>query len=220
MEKITRRYFFRLSGLFAAGALGAALTACSQEPAGNSNSTLTSTSPNESASSNAADNSGSNTGKILVAYYSAQGHTKKVAETVANELGADIFEIVPKEAYTDDDLDWTKDGSRVNAEHDDESKRDIPLVNATPDNLASYDKIILGYPIWLAIAAWPTNHFAIDNDFTGKEIVTFCTSASSGLGNSTELLADAAGSGDWQGGKRFSSSANESEVREWAQTLK
>ena len=218
MDKISRRKFLQLGGLFAAGAFGATLTGCSQQSEGNKSASGGANGASSSSSSAAGSDAESGS-KVLVAYYSAQGHTKKVAKTIADELGADIFEIVPKEPYSDDDLDWTKDASRVNAEHDDESKRDIPLVKSAPDNLASYDKIILGYPIWWAIAAWPTDHFAIDNDFTGKEIVTFCTSTSSGLGQSTDLLADAAGSGDWQAGMRFSSSASESEVTEWAKTL-
>lgn len=217
MDKITRRNFLRLSGLFAAGALGSTLAGCSQSSeSSNANGSGSSAPADQQASSS----SGSTGSRTLVAYYSAQGHTAKVAKTVADELGADLFEIVPSEPYTDDDLDWTDDNSRVSVEHNDEGKRDVSLSKATPDNFASYDKIVLGYPIWWGIAAWPTDHFAVDNDFTGKEIVTFCTSASSGLGQSNELLADAAGSGDWQDGMRFSSSASDSEVREWAASLK
>ena len=157
-----------------------------------------------------------NAGKVLVAYYSAQNHTKHVAETVADELGADIFEIVPEQVYSDSDLDWTDPNSRVSQEHDDESLRDVPLAQTTPDGWEGYDTVIIGYPIWWGIAAWPCDRFVSDNDFTGKKVIPFCTSSSSGIGQSAQLLADAAGTGDWQEGQRFSSGVSDSEVRSWA----
>lgn len=209
MQSISRRNFLGLGTLAALGLAGGALTGCSenQNSAGASSSKVGSTS------------AGSSNGKTLVAYYSAQGHTKRVAQTIADELDADIFEIVPNQVYTDDDLDWTDDDSRVSREHGDESLRDVPLSKTAPDGFENYDTVIMGYPIWWAIAAWPCDHFASDNDFTGKKVVTFCTSASSGLGDSTDLLAKAAGTGDWQDGQRFSSSASEDEVRTWAKSL-
>ncbi|WP_322154798.1 flavodoxin [Paratractidigestivibacter sp.] len=199
------------AGIFAAGGT---LSACSSN---NGNDTQASTANNDEQQvqgSGAASNATSS-GKVLVAYYSAQGHTKRVAEAAADELGADLFEIVPAEVYTDDDLNWTNDQSRVTREYEDESLRDTPLAQTTPDNWADYDTVLLGYPIWWAIAAWPCNHFATDNDFTGKKVIPFCTSASSGLGQSGKLLAEAAGTGDWQDGQRFSSGASDSEVRTW-----
>ena len=126
------------------------------------------------------------------------------------------LEVAPAEVYTDDDLNWTNDQSRVTREYEDESLRDTPLAQTTPDNWADYDTVLLGYPIWWAIAAWPCDHFATDNGFTGKKVIPFCTSVSSGLGQSGKLLADAAGTGGWQDGKRFSSGASDSEVRTWA----
>ncbi len=200
------------AGIFAAGGT---LSACSSS---NGNDTQASTANNDEQQvqgSGAASNATSS-GKVLVAYYSAQGHTKRVAEAAADELGADLFEIVPAEVYTDDDLNWTNDQSRVTREYEDEGLRDTPLAQTTPDNWADYDTVLLGYPIWWAIAAWPCNHFATDNDFTGKKVIPFCTSASSGLGQSGKLLAEAAGTGDWQDGQRFSSGASDSEVRTWA----
>lgn len=158
-------------------------------------------------------------GKVLVAYYSAQGHTKAVAETLADELGADLFEIVPQEPYSEADLTWTDNNSRVTREHENESLRDTPLVQSAPANFADYDTVLVGYPIWWAVAAWPTDHFATDNDFTGKRVITFCTSSSSGLADSSQLLAQAAGTGAWEDGKRFSSSAPDSEVRAWARQI-
>ena len=158
-------------------------------------------------------------GNVLVAYYSAQGHTEAVAQTIADELGADLFEVTPAEPYADVDLNWNNPESRVSREHDDESLRDVPLEQVAPDGWADYDTVLLGYPIWWGIAAWPVDGFVTGNDWEGKTVVPFCTSASSGLGRSGELLAQEAGAGDWREGQRFSSGADESEVRDWASGL-
>ena len=158
-------------------------------------------------------------GKTLVVYYSATGSTKAVAQTIADVTGADLFEIIPVEPYTDEDLNWTNDNSRVNAEHNDESKRDIPLTNTTPDNWEQYDTVYVGYPIWWAIAAWPVNNFVKNNDFTGKTVVPFCTSASSGIGQSGELLEEMAGTGTWLSGERFSSGVSADKVEDWVNSL-
>lgn len=121
-------------------------------------------------------------GNVLVAYYSAQGHTEAVAQTIADELGADVFEVTPAEPYTDDDLNWTDDNSRVSQEHEDESLRDVELTQVTPDGWEDYDTVLVGYPIWWGIAAWPIDNFISGNDWDGKTVIPFCTSASSGLG--------------------------------------
>ncbi len=157
--------------------------------------------------------------KILVVYYSATGSTKAVAETIADTAGADLFEITPVDPYTSDDLNWTNDNSRVSVEHNDESKRDVPLTKTTPDNWADYDTVFIGYPIWWGIAAWPVNNFITGNDFTGKTVIPFCTSASSGLGQSGELLAEIAGTGNWKNGERFSSGASSSDIESWVNGL-
>ena len=169
-----------------------------------------------------SNNTGENTqvsGKVLVVYYSAQNHTKNVAEKIARNLGADAFEIVPEEVYTAEDLDWTTDGSRVNREHNDESLRDIALVSTDVPNWEDYDTILIGYPIWWGIAAWPVDNFVKDNDFSGKTVIPFCTSTSSGLGQSGELLKQMANGGNWQTGHRFSSSATDAEIKTWTDSL-
>ena len=160
--------------------------------------------------------SGSNT---LVVYFSASNNTESVANTIADELDADIFELIPVNPYTSADLNWTTPGSRVNREHEDESLRDIALAADTVENWEQYDNVIIGYPIWWGIAAWPVNNFVKNNDFTGKTVIPFCTSTSSGMGQSGTLLAEMAGTGDWQGGQRFQSGASESTVRNWAAGL-
>ena len=157
--------------------------------------------------------------KTLVVYFSASGSTKAVAETIADELDADIFELVPTQPYSSDDLNWTVSGSRVNREHDDESLRDIALTQTTPANWDDYDTVLIGYPIWWGIAAWPVNNFVKDNNFTGKTVIPFCTSSSSGLGQSGDLLENMANGGTWQSGQRFSSGASSSTVRDLAAGL-
>ena len=160
-----------------------------------------------------------NSGNVLVVYFSASGNTEAVAEMIAETLDADLFELVPMDPYTDDDLNWTVDGSRVNLEHDDTSLRDIALVTDTVENWDSYDTVFIGYPIWWGIAAWPVNSFVEANDFADKTVIPFCTSSSSGLGESGELLAELAGTGDWQEGQRFRSNASESDVVAWLEEL-
>ncbi len=157
--------------------------------------------------------------KILVAYYSAQNHTKGVAEVIANELKADTFVITPKEPYTESDLDWTDDNSRVNAEHNNPDTRHIELVTNSPENFDDYDVIFVGYPIWWGSASWVLDDFIKNNDFTGKTVIPFCTSQASGLGESGKELEKAAGSGNWLEGKRFSENFDEKEVRQWVNSL-
>lgn len=159
------------------------------------------------------------TGKALVVYYSGSGNTARVARDIADAADADLFEIVPTEVYTDSDLDWRDANSRVNREHDDESLRDVPLTTTTVENWDSYDTVFIGYPIWWGIAAWPVDGFVKANDFTGKTVIPFATSASSGMGQSGTLLADMAGSGDWQEGQRFASGASAADVQDWVSGL-
>jgi len=158
-------------------------------------------------------------GKTLVVYYSATGSTENVARIIADVTGGGLFELEPVEPYSSDDLDWTNDDSRVTREHENESERVVELASTTVDNWSEYDTVFIGYPIWWGIAAWPVNEFMKNNDFTGKTVIPFCTSASSGLGESGELLEEMAGTGDWQEGQRFSSGASEDDVRAWVEDL-
>lgn len=158
-------------------------------------------------------------GKTLVVYYSATGNTEEAANYIAAATNADIFALEPKNPYTDADLDWTDDNSRVVYEHDNPEARDVELAAVTVPDWESYDTVFIGYPIWWGIAAWPVDSFVKENDFTGKTVVPFCTSASSGLGESGELLAELAGTGDWLEGERFSSSVSEDTVRTWVESL-
>ncbi|OZG67547.1 flavodoxin [Bifidobacterium eulemuris] len=181
----------------------------------------------QSSTDSAQNDSGSSTSTsepvtdatVLVAYYSATGTTAAVAEQIAAATGGDLFEIEAADPYSDDDLDWTDNDSRVSREHDDPDSRDVELVSAAVDGWDSYDVVFIGYPIWWGIAAWPTSSFVVANDFTGKTVVPFCTSSSSGLGSSGTQLAELAGTGDWLEGQRFGSSTSDDDVRSWVEGL-
>ncbi len=162
-------------------------------------------------------------GSVLVVYFSATGNTEQVANYIAEYMGGDIFELVPVEPYTSADLRWTDDNSRVVHEYAEKQAgtlETVELTDVTVENWENYDTVFLGFPIWWYEAAWPVYDFVESNDFTGKTIYTFCTSSSSGLGDSTEVLAAmAGGNGTWLNGHRFSSSASQSTVESWLDTL-
>ena len=180
------------------------------------------TEPSESSSTAPAESEPETqpeTGKTLVVYSSASGNTERVAKDIAEAAGADLFEIVPTEVYTSEDLNWTNPDSRVSREHDDESLRDVPLTTTEVPDWDSYDTVFIGYPIWWGIAAWPVDTFVKNNDFTGKTVIPFATSSSSGMGQSGSLLADMAGTGEWQEGQRFSSGVSSDDVQSWVNGL-
>lgn len=158
-------------------------------------------------------------GRTLVVYYSATGNTEAVANYIAQATGGDLFELEPVDPYTDEDLNWTGENSRVVYEHDNEDARDVELVADTVDNWDEYDTVFIGYPIWWGIAAWPVDTFVEANDFTGKTVIPFCTSSSSELGESGQLLADLAGTGEWLEGMRFRSGVDEEDVTSWVESL-
>ncbi len=158
-------------------------------------------------------------GRVLVAYFSATGNTEAVAGYIAQATGGDLFEITPADPYTVDDLNWTDENSRVVYEYENPDERDTELAADTPDGWEDYDVIFLGYPIWWYDAAWPVDGFVEANDFTGKTVIPFCTSSSSGLGESGSRLAELAGAGDWLEGQRFPSSASQADVEAWVDGL-
>ena len=158
--------------------------------------------------------------RTLIVFYSAEGHTKKIAEMIGKNLGADLYEIDLENPYSKEDLDWTNPDSRASQENDEPKLREnIRLKNPVPPNWENYDRVILGYPIWWGIAAWPTNAFVKSNDWSHKTVLPFCTSHTSGLGDSDLLLKAEAGSGNWQNGIRFFQDANAIKVKAWTDTL-
>ena len=163
-NKISRRQFLQTAGASAAALL---LASCS----GNSASSVSSSSvaSSEAASSAAASSEATSTvtttGKTLVVYFSATGTTQGVAQTIADTVGADLFEVVPSDPYTSDDLNWTNNDSRVSREHNDEGLRAVALESTDVDGWDDYDTVFIGYPIWWGIAAWPMSSFVAVNDF-------------------------------------------------------
>lgn len=217
VNDFSRRSF--LKGALALGALtpmSALLSACGStgnEPIGDLKSTGSNA---ESAPPGPASPSAS--GSVLMAYYSATGNTKSVAETIADQLNAATFELAPKQPYSRDDLNYSNDDSRVSREHED-ANRHTELETVTPEGFDTYGTIFVGYPIWWQEAAWPIDDFIKGNDFSGKTVIPFCTSASSPLGDSGELLAQMAGAGNWQEGMRFSSAASKNDIEDWLSGL-
>ena len=204
----------KLTALILAAVLVLSLAAC-----GTANNAATDTQPTNAPASAAPDASAAPSGKVLVVYYSASGNTERVAKDIADAAGADLFEITPTEVYSDDDLNWRNSDSRVSREHDDESLRDVPLTMTEVPDWDSYDTVFIGYPIWWGIAAWPVDNFVKANDFTGKTVIPFATSTSSGMGQSGNLLRDLAGTGDWQDGQRFRSNASADDAADWVSSL-
>ena len=155
--------------------------------------------------------------RILIAYFSATGTTARAAERLAEATGGTLYAIVPARPYTPDDLDWHDKRSRSSAEMNDPQAR--PAIGGRQPDTEDYDTVFIGYPIWWGIAAWPVDNFVKGNDFTGKTVIPFCTSSSSGLGDSGNLLEEMAGTGDWQEGHRFSSGASDADAADWVASL-
>ena len=206
-------------------ALCLALSACgggqgdSTENGSGSGSGSESDTPSEGETDGEEGGETTKSGSVLVAYFSAQNHTEAVAQYIAEATNADTFEITPVNPYSSDDLDWTDNNSRVSREHEDESLRVVELEKETPDGWDDYKTVFIGYPIWWGIAAWPVNGFVEANDFTGKTVIPFCTSSSSGLGQSAENLKEMANGGEWLEGRRFPSGASQDTVEEWVESL-
>ena len=200
------------------------LAACSNnQPQTNDSSESLSEPTTESAETpadiSASESSESENGKTLVVYFSATGNTEAAATYIAQETGGDLFELEPAEPYTDEDLNYSNEDSRVSREHEDESLRDVELAADTVENWDEYDTVFIGYPIWWDIAAWPVNDFVKSNDFTGKTVIPFATSATDDIGESGKLLEEMAGTGNWLEGERFSSSVSKDAVTEWIEGL-
>ena len=153
------------------------------------------------------------TKKVLVAVFSASGVTRKVGEEIARIAGADFYEIVPKQIYTPADLDWMNKKSRSSVEMNDPSAR--PEVAGSAINMASYDTVIVGFPIWWGIAPRIIETFLESYDFSGKKIIPFCTSGGSGVGRSdTALHKNVSGNVKWEKGIQINR-PNETQIRRW-----
>lgn len=151
--------------------------------------------------------------KILVAVFSASGVTKAVGEEIARIANADFFEIVPKERYTSDDLNWMNKQSRSSVEMNDPSAR--PEISGTVADMAAYDAVIVGFPIWWGVAPRIIETFLESYDFSGKTLLPFCTSGGSGVGKSdTSLHKNVSGDVTWAKGVQINR-PDEKEIRKW-----
>lgn len=192
-----------ITGLLMAVAL-VTLTAC-----GDSTGTASPAAGGEAKAAAAAQS------KALVVYFSASGNTKRVAETIAESKKADVFEIKPSQPYTQEDLNYRDNSSRVVKEHAQPKLR--PAYAGDVANWDNYDTVYIGYPVWWQQAPHVVYTFVEKHNFTGKKVIPFCTSVSSPLGNSGENLAKAAGTGNWQQGIRFNSGVSKNEIVDWLQ---
>ncbi len=155
--------------------------------------------------------------KKLVAYFSASGVTAKVAQTLAEAINADIFEIAPKIPYTEEDLNWMDEKSRSTIEMKDPSSR--PEIKSRRDNMNEYDTIFVGFPIWWYVAPTIINTFLESYDLTGKTIIPFATSGGSDMGKTNEKLAPSCKGAKLLEGKRFASHVSGKELAAWADSL-
>jgi len=157
-------------------------------------------------------------GKVLVAYFSASGVTRGVAEKLARAIGADLYEIKPNVPYTRADLNWQDKKSRSSLEMSDKSSR--PAIAAGNANIAAYDVVFLGFPIWWYIAPTIVNTFLESNDFSGKTIIPFATSGSSGLGESVQYLKGSTDpSATWKEGKLLNGTQTTQSLTAWVKSL-
>ncbi len=152
--------------------------------------------------------------KALVAFFSASGVTKKLASNLADAIGADLFEIVPEKTYTGEDLNWQNSNSRSSVEMNDRSCR--PVIASKVENMAQYSVVYIGFPVWWYREPSIIDTFAESYDFSGKTIVPFATSGSSGIGDSGKNLAGIAKGAKVEEGRRFRADASSDELKEWA----
>ncbi len=169
---------------------------------------------NTTETENTAEASESN---ALVVYFSATGTTRGVAEAAASAASADLYEIVPVEVYTEDDLNYNDNSSRSTTEQNDASAR--PEISGTVENWDQYDVVFIGYPIWWSEEPRIMDTFVESYDFSNKTVIPFCTSGGSGIGRSGSNLEELANGGTWLEGERFQSSVSESDITEWLSGL-
>lgn len=155
--------------------------------------------------------------KILVAYFSATGTTKGVAQEISSALGADLYEMIPEEPYSDKDLNYNDDNSRSTIEMKNPSAR--PAISGSVENMKQYDLIFLGYPIWWGEAPRIVSTFVESYDFSGKTIVPFCTSGGSDISSSASNLEKMTNGASWISGKRFSRNSSHEEIADWLNGL-
>ena len=155
--------------------------------------------------------------KVLVAYFSASGTTKDVAEKLAKAANADLFEIKPVQPYTNADLDWTNKTSRSTVEMKDPSSR--PAIVEKLSNMADYDTVFVGFPIWWYVAPTIIDTFLESYDFSGKTIIPFATSGGSGMGKTVDIFKKLLGNGVTVESGKMLNRANETEIKAWLKSF-
>ena len=164
------------------------------------------------------EKTGEENSKVLVAYFSATGTTKTLAEYAADAMGADLYEIVPEEPYTDDDLNYNDHNARATVEQNDKNVR--PAISGSVENMEQYEIVFLAFPIWWGEEPRIMDTFVEAYDFSGKTIVPFCTSGSSGIGSSGENMQSLSkGDATWLDGERLSSSSSREDIADWINGL-
>lgn len=202
--------------LFTLSACGTAQTRPSTSPAESTSPTPEAT-PDPTPEPTPSDAPEVEAARILVAYFSATGNTETVAGYLAESLSADTYTITPETPYTTDDLNWRDEASRSVQEHNDHSIR--PAISGSLEDMDEYDVIFLGYPLWWGDAPLIVRTFLESYDLAGKTIVPFCTSSSSGFGDSGKNLEEFAPDALWQDGERFTGRSTQDDVAEWLETL-
>ena len=155
--------------------------------------------------------------KALVAYFSASGVTKKLAERLAKTTGADLHEIQPEVPYTSEDLNWMDKKSRSTIEMTDKTIR--PAITDKVENMASYDVVFVAFPIWWYVAPTIVNTFLEQYDLSGKKIVPVATSGGSGMGSTNEKLAPSCPGAILMKGKMLNGLLSQEELKAWVKSL-
>ena len=182
-----------------------------------SNSSQTAQQENLSADGDSYEPAAEEETNVLVAYFSATGNTENIARYIQTILDADLYEIVPEEPYTDEDLNYSDDNCRANREQNDPNAR--PAITGTLEHPEDYDVLFLGYPIWWGQSPKNIYTFLERYDFDGVTIIPFCTSGSSGIGSSAENLHALVPDANWLAGQRFDGGASQEEVAAWVEEL-
>ena len=152
--------------------------------------------------------------RVMVVVFSGTGHTRRIAQVIADGLETELQEIVPVEPYTEEDLNYNDSSTRATVEQNDPAAR--PAMADGIDGLEDCDVLFLGYPIWWGQEPRILDTFVETYDLTGITVVPFCTSGSSGIGTSVRQLSDIASGADWMEGLRFDTDASEEEIHNWA----
>ena len=208
----------RILSVIIAALLHTSLVACGNSSPAETKEAQPATSQSASDDTNTAGGSTSTHSDVLVAYFSATGTTKGVAEKIAAITGGDLYEIVPAEPYSDADLNWNDRNSRATKEQDDKNVR--PEIGSEDISLEGYTTIYLGFPIWWGEEPRILDTFVEKYSFEGITVIPFCTSSSSGIGHSSPNMEALAGNGTWIQGKRFGGNASEADIQSWIEGLK